>query len=520
MRGENKAMGVVRFREKTARYVTGVTWLACAALISSCAVGPDYKAPDAPKLFTYTAHVMPEKTASAQVALGSSQRFVAATIEAGWWKVFGSDKLDRLIEQALLASPSLNAARATLEQAKYTYQAQAGASLYPQVSGNTGASRQRVNKAAFGQPGDSSTYSLFNAGVNVAYNLDLFGGSRRMLESLAAEAEHQKYQLETARLVLVANLLTTAVKQAQLAMQLQASQQMLQAQEEQFNITRKRFLLGAGSQSEVLAMQTMVEQSRANIPQIRNSLEQQNHLLAVLAGLPPGSGGVASFTLSDFTLPTTLPVVIPSELVRQRPDIRASESLLQAANARYGMAIAKRYPQINLSADIGSQALTTAGLFGAGSLVWGLAGQLSQPLFKKGLIAESDAAKAGFNAAEANYRQTVLQAFRNVADVLRSLDNDAQTLAAQAAAHAAAGKSLKLVEQKYQLGAANYLEVLSAQQQVQLNSLNLIEAQARRLIDTTALYQAMGGQTKLPVQATLPVQPAPYSFEKTVMIVN
>lgn len=507
----NKNISVVHFEQKTVRYIT---WIACAALISSCAVGPDYKAPEVTKVSTYTAKPMPETTVATAVALGSSQRFVAGPIDAEWWKTFASEKLDRLMKQALEASPTLKAARATLEQAKFNYEAQAGAALYPQVSGNTGGSRQRVNKAAFGLPGESSTYNLFNAGVNVGYNLDLFGGNRRMLESFSAEAAHQKYQLETARLVLVSNVLTTAVKQAQLAMQLQVSQQMLKVQEEQFAITRKRFSLGVGSQTEVLALQTVVEQRRANIPQIRNSLEQQNHLLAVLAGFPPGSAEVASFTLSDFKLPTVLPMMIASELVRQRPDIRASESLLQAANAQYGMAIAKRYPQINLSADISSQALTTAGLFGAGSLVWGLAGQLSQPLFKKGLIAEADAAKAGFNAAEANYRQTVLQAFRNVADVLRSLDNGAQILSAQAAAHDSAGQSLKLVEQEYSLGAANYLEVLSAQQQVQLNRLNLIEAQARRLIDTTALYQAMGGQTELPVQAV------PYFVEEPIVIVN
>ena len=511
MKRVNKTRHVARYAQKLPRYLT---WMACVALISSCAVGPDYKSPEAPKVSTYTAKPILEETVAAPVQLGSGQRFVAGSIDTEWWKIFGSAKLNQLIRQALQASPSVNGARATLEQAKYSYEAQAGASLYPQVSGNTGASRQRVNKAAFGQPGESTTYNLFNAGVNVGYNLDLFGGNRRMLESLAAETEHKKYQLETARLMLVSNLLATAVKQAQLAMQLQASLQMLQAQEEQFKITRKRFLLGVGSQSEVLALQTAVEQSRANIPQIRNSLEQQNHLLAVLAGSPPGSRDIPSFTLSDFTLPATLPLMIPSELVRHRPDIRASEALLKAANAQYGMAIAKRYPQINLSADIGSQALTASSLFGAGSLVWGLAGQLTQPLFKKGLIAESDAARAGFNAAAANYRETVLQAFRNVADVLRSLDNDARSLVAQAAAHASAGQSLKLVKEEYKLGAANYLEVLSAQQQVQLNNLNLIEAQARRLIDATALYQAMGGQTKLPVQLT------PYSFKTPVMIIN
>lgn len=319
-----------------------------------------------------------------------------------------------------------------------------------------------------------------------------------MLESFAAEADFQRYQLETARLLLVGNIITTAITQAQLAAQIQASEQILSAQEEQLNITNKRLSLGVGFQYEVLALQTVIEQSRASIPQLRNSFEQTQHLLSLLVGLTPGNSDMPSFMLADFTLPSRLPVVIPSELVRQRPDIQASEALLQAANARYGVAIAKRYPQINLSADIGSQALSASNLFGAGTLVWGVAGQLAQPLFHKGLLAESRAAKAGFDAAEANYRQTVLRSFQNVADVLRALEHNASTLAAQAATNSAAKGSLELVQHEYDFGVVNYLDVLSAEQQVQQNSLSLITAQSRRLIDSVALYQAMGGGVLLP----------------------
>jgi NodT family efflux transporter outer membrane factor (OMF) lipoprotein len=481
-------------RQPVSKFPALFTGMLCAVLISACAVGPDYQRPEAPMTAVYTAIPMPAKTVDSPVIMGGSQHFVSANIKADWWKSFGSAKLDDLIERALLTSPTMDAARATLEQAEQTYQAQAGATQYPQVSGNTGGSRQRVNTATFGQPGgDSRTFSLFNAGVDIGYSLDLFGGNQRMLESLAAEADYQHYQLETARLLLVANVVTTAMMQAQLATQIQASEQILLAQEGQLGITKKRLSLGVGSRNEVLALQAVVEQSRASMPQLRNSLEQTQHLLAVLAGLPPARAALPSFALTDFTLPTRLPVIIPSELVRQRPDIQASEALLQAANARYGVAIAKRYPQINLNADIGSQALTTSNLFGAGTLVWGIAGQLAQPLFHKGLVAESRAAKAGFDAAEANYRQTVLHAFQNVADVLRALNHDAGTLAAQAAVSDAARNSLELVKQEYSLGAANYLEVLSAEQQVHLNALNLVAAQSRRLIDTVALYQAMGG---------------------------
>nr|WP_155901490.1 efflux transporter outer membrane subunit [Mariprofundus ferrooxydans] len=488
----------VSMRPRLFSYALGIL---CAGLVSSCTIGPDYKRPDAPKAASYTSKPMTSETVASPVALGNSQRFVTGNIDPYWWKAFASPRLNALIERALQSSPTIDAARARLEQAEQTYLAQGGTTQYPQVSGNTGASRQRINKAAFGQPGSSSTYSLFNAGVNVGYNLDLFGGNRRMLESFAAEADYQRYQLDIARLLLVTNLVSTAITQAQLAAQIEASEQILSAQEEELDVTGKRLSLGVSSPNEVLALQTVVEQSRANLPQLRNSLDQAKHLLAVLAGLPPSSTEVPSFALTDFTLPAELPLIIPSELVRQRPDIQAAEALLQAANARYGVAIAKRYPQINLSADIGSQALTASSLFGAGSLVWGVAGQLTQPLFHKGLFEESRAAKAGFDAAEANYRQTVLNAFQNVADVLGALEHDASSLAAQAAANSAAQASRELVKQKYALGVANYLDMLSAEQQVQSNTLNLIAAQSRRFIDTIALYQAMGGGSLLPEQA-------------------
>ncbi|MHB8810905.1 MAG: TolC family protein, partial [Desulfobulbaceae bacterium] len=151
------------------------------------------------------------------------------------------------------------------------------------------------------------------------------------------------------------------------------------------------------------------------------------------------------------------------------------------------------YPQLNLSANLGSQALTTGALFGSGSAVWSLVGQLTQPLFDPGLPAKKRAALAAFEAAAANYQNVVLESLRNVADVLRALDNDAQRLAALSAADAAAQASLESMQRRYALGAASYIEMLVAEQQSQQTRINLIEARSRRLINSAALYQAMGG---------------------------
>jgi NodT family efflux transporter outer membrane factor (OMF) lipoprotein len=469
-------------------------------LLSSCAVGPDYERPEVLKDSgvkdeTFQVQLALVESLPEPVALGETQKFVRNSVQAEWWKSFESEKLNQLVEHALLSSPTLQAAQAKLEQAKQTYEAQTGSSLYPQVSLGAGGSRQRINKAAFGFSSNSSTYILYNAGLNLGYNFDLFGTNRRLLESLEAETEYQRYQFEAARLSLIANTVSAAMVAAQLSEQLLANQQILQVLEEQLDMTKQRFALGAVGESEVSTLESSVEQFRASIPQLKNGLAKQQHVLALLIGQAPNSHQVPQFTLADFTLPQELPVLIPSELLEQRPDILASEALLRSANAKYGLSVSRMYPQLNLSANIGSQALTTSGLFGAETLVWGLAGQLTQPLFNAGLPAESRAAKAGYEAVAANYRQTVLQAFQGVADVLSALDYDAQSLNAQAKAMQAAEKTTKLVEQAYEAGAASYAQVLASKQQLEQARVALIGAQTRRLIDTTALYQAMGGET-------------------------
>ncbi|MDP2835070.1 MAG: efflux transporter outer membrane subunit [Pseudomonadota bacterium] len=464
------------------------------AFLAGCASGPDFKPPAAPDVAGYTASALPAQTVATPPALGGAQRFVAgAPIAAQWWRQFGSARLNTLIDEALRASPTLEAAQATLRQARHNYEAKAGTTQYPQANANLGAQRQGVNNAAAGLPGGERSYNLVNASVAVSYDLDLAGGNRRALEALAAQTEHQRYQLEAARLTLIGNLVTTAVIQAQLAGQIEAGAAILAAQEEQLALTRKRLALGAASERDVLTLQTQVEQTRAGLPPLRQRLEQSRHLLATLAGQPPGTAALPQFVLADFTLPAELPVSLPSELTRRRPDIQAAEALLAAASAQRGVAVSRLYPRIAQSANLGAQALTAASLFDAGSLVWGLAGQLAQPLFNPGLRAEVSAAEAGFDAAAAHYRQTVLQALREVADVLRALDHDAQALASHAAADAAARDALRLVQQHYALGASSYLELLIAQQQAQQTRINLVAAQALRLLDTTALYQAMGG---------------------------
>jgi NodT family efflux transporter outer membrane factor (OMF) lipoprotein len=460
-----------RFQLRTIlRFLTmDILWV---VMLVGCVSGPDFKLP-------------------AQGVSVTQQHAVPPTpIGTSWWQQFGSPKLNALIEEALQSNPSLEASRATLHQAEQIYAAQAGSTLYPQVGVGLGSGREHFNAASLGLP-ISNTFNLYNASIGVSYNLDLAGGNHRILEALAAQIDYQRFQLDGARLTVLANVTTGAIAQAHFSAQIAASEKILALQIEQLDITRKRLTLGNASMADVYLLQTQVEQTRASIVPPSNRLEQTNHLLAVLVGKSPEDGHIPQFILSDFTLPTNLPLHIPSELVHQRPDIQASEALLHVANAQYGLAISRLYPQLTLSSNLGS--LTNASLFSPGSLIWGIASQVTQPLFDAGLKPAANAAEAGFNAAAANYRQTVLQALQNVADVLRTLDNDAQALHAQTAADTAALRSLELVQLQYHLGTASYLQLLIAQQQEQQTRISLIAAHAQQLTDSAALYQSIGG---------------------------
>lgn len=468
--------------------------LLLAALLAGCAVGPDFKRPAAPGLSNYTEKTLATETSTAPTRFGEKQILVEGLgIKAQWWRTLGSPALNNLISQAFEAGPTLAAARANLRQAEELAAAQAGSSLYPQVEGGLGAQRQRMSPAGQGLSGDAREFSLYWADLDLHYNLDLSGMNRRSLEALAARADYRSFELQAAQLNLAGNIALAAIDRARLAAQLEASAAMVRAQEEQLGLAHERVRIGQASADETLSLQAQLEQTRADLPALRKQMQQREHLLAVLAGRAPGAGGIPAFTLSDFTLPSELPLVLPSELARRRPDIQAAEALLHAANADYGVAIARLYPQVNLSAGLGSQALSTGALFGGSSTIWNLLGQLTQSLLKPGLPAEKRAALAALDAAAANYQSVVLEALREVADVLRAVENDAQALTALASADNAALASLRSIERQYELGAAGYLEVLTAQEQAQQIRIRTVAAQAGRLVNSVALYQALGG---------------------------
>ncbi len=480
------------FKARTAAII-----MAVAAVLNGCAVGPDFRTPAAPGIKSYTSTALPPETVSAPGTGGVAQHFAPGQeIPSQWWKLFHSEHLDRLIRQALAGSPTLDAAQAALREAQENLRARAGTVYYPGVDGNFTATRQKFTGASFGQPAAAgNTFSLFNASVNVSYALDLFGGGRRELEALKAQVDYQRFQLEGAWLSIASNIVTTAVQEASLRAQIRATREILAVQEKQLKLVENQFDLGGASRSDVLVQRTLLTQTRASLPPLEKALVRTRHLLAVLAGRFPSEAAVMDeFNMDELNLPRELPVSLPSSIVKQRPDIRASEELLHAASAQVGVATANLYPQITLTGSIGSESTKIENLFSSGTSIWALGAGLLQPVFHGGeLTAKRRAAIAAYDQAAAQYREIVLQAFQNVADVLRALELDAQTLKAQVETETAARETLEITQKQFELGAVRYLSLLVAVRQYQQARINTIQAQALRFADSAALFQALGG---------------------------
>ncbi len=469
--------------------------LMCAAVLGGCAVGPNFHDPAPITDTAYTPGSHPGVTVAAKGPGGAAQRFVNTdSIGGAWWRAFGSVDLDRLVQQGLDASPTLAQARMRLAQAQQDYLTQAG-TQWPQVDATLNTTREQTNPAAFGIrfPGSSSPppFTLYQASVSVSYSLDLFGANRRTLEGLAAQVDYQQYQLEGARLTLAGNVVTTAIRRASLAAQLDLSQRILAAQERQLDIAEKRYRAGGIARADIFSQRSMLEQTRAGLAPLRSQLAQADHQLAVYLGRTPALGAGPVPDLNAFMLPADLPLTLPSTLARQRPDIRASEALLHQARANVGVATANLFPHITLTGSFGREGIALSSL----TNVWSIAGGLTQPLFHGGqLHAREKSAEDAYEAAAAAYRQTVLQGLQQVADALRALEQDAAELAARDRAQRDAQAAADVARRRYEVGGLSQLTLLDAQRQELQTALDRTRAQAQRLSDTAALFQALGAK--------------------------
>src|ERR1700688_100155 len=410
------------------RKTTGLA--ACVAvvttgLLAACAVGPNFKAPAAPHTtgFAPAGQIAPETTATALPG-GQAQRFVdGMDIPGQWWTLFQSAQLNALIERALKNSPTLQAAQAALRQANETTAAERGA-YYPSVSGTAESQRQKASGAAFGIPGFPASYyyNVQTASVNVSYTLDAFGGTRRQVEALKAQAEYEQFALEASYLTLTSNIVAAAVNEASLRAQIAATDDIARSQQKQLDIAQRRFAVGAAARADVLQQQATLQATLAALPPLRSQLAQQRNQLAAYVGDLPADYTDTEFNLDSLNMPQDLPVSLPSKLVEQRPDIREYSALLHQATAQIGVATANMLPQITLSGSYGGIASRFSDMFSPASAVWSAIAGVSQPIFKGGqLVHQRRSAIAAAQEAAANYKSTVITAFQNVSNSLYAL---------------------------------------------------------------------------------------------------
>jgi NodT family efflux transporter outer membrane factor (OMF) lipoprotein len=466
-----------------------------ASTLGACMMGPDFRSPDPPRTGRYLAEDQPAELVAASIPGGEAQRIVQGfDIPGQWWTVFRSRPLDDLIQRSLTANPDIHAAAAALRAAQFTARAQR-ATLFPTVQAGFSGTQNQVS-SVLSAPTSSGDflYGLFTLGFTISYTLDLFGANRRATESLEALAEAQCFQLEAAYLSLASNVVAAAIQEASLRAQIEATQRIIAAQRETLDILRRQEGLGAVTGADVAQQEAALAQAEATLPPLQKALAQGRNLLATLSGRLPSVRVGEQFELSDLVLPPDLPLSLPSRLVEQRPDIRAAEANLHSASAQLGVATANQFPQITLNAGFTPTSIVFDQLFLPGQITSAAGASILQTVVDGGaLAAKKRAAQAALEQAGAQYRSTLLTAFRNVADTLRALEYDAIALQAAIAAERAAANSLTIARRRLELGDTTYVVVLAAELSYRQTLLARVQAQANRFTNTAALFQALGG---------------------------
>jgi NodT family efflux transporter outer membrane factor (OMF) lipoprotein len=465
--------------------------------LAGCAVGPDFEPPAAPDVSGYTAQPLVQQTVAADVEGGEAERFVQdLDIPGQWWALFHSPALTKLVEDAIKRNPSLPAAEAGLRQAWEEVYAEQGA-FFPTATVSFSPSRNKTATGAVSPASSSGKpwFTLYTAQLAVSYMPDVFGGTRRQVESLVATAENQRFELEAAYLTVTSNVVAAAVQEASLRGQIAATKEIIRIETESLDILHKQLQLGQVAEADVAAVEATLAQAEATLPPLEKQLAVQRDLLTALLGRFPSQEPSETFELDALQLPLELPVGLLSKLVAQRPHVLAAEAQLHVASASIGVAVAAILPSFTLTPSAGLASNQFDQLFMTpGTAFWSLIGTVTQTVFDAGTLSHKKrAADAAFDQAAEMYRSTVIAAFQNVADSLHTVVSDADTLKATYAAERAAFKSLEITRAQLRLGAIGYLGLLQAENTYDTALLALVQAQAARYADAAALFQALGG---------------------------
>jgi len=476
---------------RSARILAGP--LGAVLLLAACApVGPNFTPPTPPADGGYL-HKGEAAAATPASTPQGPQAILGAKTDARWWTAFGSPELNETVELALANNPSIEAADATLARGRAELAAVRGTRL-PQVDANARVDRQTINFASYGFPGDNPTFTLYSVGGGVSYDLDLFGGRRRQVEQTAAQTESRIRQLQAARLSVAGNVVVQSLIIASLNAEIDLRDRLITDDQRNVDLVTTRQRAGEGTMVEVLNAQSQLAADRAELPALRQQLSAARHMLSILVGQTPGGWSPPAFDLAKMTLPQQIPVALPSELVHKRPDILEAEADLHAATAAIGVATARLYPDITLGATISQGAPDIDDVLRKSFRGWDLFGGLTAPIFHGGTLkAERHAAVEEARASGARYRQTLLSAFGQVADLLTALSHDQQSVSEEEQASTLAQKSLHLSRRSFQVGNSGVLQVLDAQRVYQRAMSGVVEARSRQYLNVARLYVATAG---------------------------
>ena len=464
------------------RIKTPAGFIAALGLSACATVGPNFVPPAPPAV---TGYLMAGDLVSSVTMLNPESR------RAGpWWEALGSADLNAVMMAALRGNQTLATAEATLEQTRVEAERARVAARSPSVTVNAAASRDRINTSAFGFGGfPSPTINLFSVGAATSYDLDLAGGARRRIEAAGAAQAAQGYRTDAAYLTLTGNVALAAVKIAGLREQLAALQTLEADDQAMIDIDRRADAAGGVSTASGVADRAQLAQDQALTPVVTQNLALARHALALLAGKTPSQWAPPDFAFAQFTPPAVVPLDLPSAWVRNRPDILAAEADLHADTARIGVATADFYPDVKLTASFTQMALKPSTFLDYGSSGWNFGPTLTMPILSaRTRRVHLAAAQTQARLSMARYRQTVLTAFAQVADVLTAIGHDDERLVADRRYETAAQTGLRDAQTAFDLGGGPRQAVVQARRRLDRAGLARIESQGRRLMDVVELY--------------------------------
>jgi NodT family efflux transporter outer membrane factor (OMF) lipoprotein len=491
-------------RWRAAALMTGV-----AALVAGCAaVGPNFQPPKPPTTDSYRQN-------TDVVNQGPIETEVGEKVVADWWTLFRMPQLDALMREAIANNRTLEVARARLKAAREAVGVDTGQTF---ADLSAGYKRQRANLGAAGftpPPAFSfptnPEFNLYSIGAVVSYNFDVFGGVRREREARLADAEEKARELDAAYLTLTGQVVIQDFTIGDATIHVAALEDIVANDKSDLEMVKKAFAAGGAAAVDVATIQTQLASDEAAIPPYKAKIAIARHQLAVLLGKTPSQFNAPDFDLKNGELPMKLPVAIPSELVRGRPDILQAEARLHAATARVGVATADLYPKISLTGTLNQDSLTPERIFSPLSNSYTIGPALSFPLFHSGeLHAAKREAEANAQAEYATYQQTVLAAFAQVDDALQGIAYDNEAYAQLSAALDGSTAKLEMMRKGFKAGGVSALQLVDAERSWRRTRLNLSDLGRSRVVDAARLLLAT---------ATVPpgvaeAQPAKASTEK------